>query len=360
MRHDDHDVVARFSGPEERRQLFARDLRGAQDAELVFIPEDGAEGVREACRAGYLVCPVADCPDPRYIAKGGSRRHHFAHHGGAGGHAPESFYHQVGKQLLAAHIRKRQPQAEVAVEGHVENGQVADVLVRSPLSGRRYAFELQYSPLTVEAWRARHEGYRALGIIDCWVFGHTPPHLRAAAGAGLGFVALTPLAMELFHQGLPVIFLNPDEQAVATALLQCHLHQLRRGGQLREGLPQETSERAAVLSVDPLSFCEPYARGLLTPTGDRLRRALANQPDWAKNVERHLDAALAAMPDSMVDLGKYIAEQEAASAARERKREAEEARQRRARVAELKVQMEAEDPDAAARWRTLQRALRRK
>jgi hypothetical protein len=61
----------------------------------------------------------------------------------------------------------------------VDNGQVPDVLVVFP-DGRRFAFEIQYAPLTIDAWRARHAGYRAQDIVDIWLFGHIPPHLRVA------------------------------------------------------------------------------------------------------------------------------------------------------------------------------------
>jgi hypothetical protein len=314
--------------------------------------EGGADLLRQACREGHLVCPVLDCPDPRYVAKGGSRRHHFAHHGGTGGHSPESFYHEVGKQLLAARIRKRQPRAEVTIEGRVENGQVADVLVRSP-TGKRYAFEVQYSPLTIEDWQARHEGYRECDITDVWLFGHTPPHLRPAPGASTGFVALTPLIVEFFRRRLPVMFLNPDEEGVvATALLQVHLNALLSNDELREDLPASVPERAAALSVDPLSFCEPYGLGLLTPTGDRLRTVCARQtPTMARRAELQLEAALAPILEGAPQVEELREWEE-----REREREAGE---RRARLAEVKGAMATEDPEAAVRWRTLQRTVGR-
>ena len=47
----------------------------------------------------------------------------------------------------------------------------ADVMLTSP-TGRQVAFEVQYAPLTVKAWRGRHRSYRAAGIVDVWLFGH--------------------------------------------------------------------------------------------------------------------------------------------------------------------------------------------
>ena len=59
----------------------------------------------------------------------------------------------------------------------LNNGQRPDVLVSMP-GGQLFAFELQYSPLSVSEWRRRHDGYVTQRVIDVWLFGHLPPHLR--------------------------------------------------------------------------------------------------------------------------------------------------------------------------------------
>ena len=168
----------------EVRQLFARDRRLPDDAPLVFIDIGAAQRLRAECDAGHLVCPVPGCQDPRLIARGGSRRDHFAHRHlvDAVTHAPERWYHLCAKHLIGDWVRRHYPQARVQVDHEaVDNRQVPDVLVVFP-DGRRFAVEVQYAPLTIDAWQARHAGYRAHGIADSWLFGHIPPHLRAARG----------------------------------------------------------------------------------------------------------------------------------------------------------------------------------
>jgi Competence protein CoiA-like family len=352
------DALTRFEGREERRQLFARDARLPADAPLVFMPEGGADSVRQDCRDGYLVCPVPDRPNPRYIARGGSRRHHFAHHGGAGGHAPERYFHQVGKRLVADLIRKRQPRAEVVLEGRVENGQVADVLARSPATGRRYAFEVQYSPLTVEEWRARHDGYRALGIVDTWLFGHIRPHLRRVPGSGL--IAVSPLLAEVFREGLAVLFLNPDEQTVGTALLGSHLATLDGSGELR-GLPGEAPPLGTALAVEPLGIADVDGRGLLTAATQRLRAAEARQGPRRREHRRQQFERDLTRPEPPERAPTIDTEELVERLRLEREaREHEETTHRRARLAKVKAELAASDPTAAARFKALKDALRRR
>jgi hypothetical protein len=50
----------------------------------LFYLNHGAvdDDVLAAAHAGQLICPYPGCPDPRFIARGGSeRRHHFAQQG---------------------------------------------------------------------------------------------------------------------------------------------------------------------------------------------------------------------------------------------------------------------------------------
>jgi len=97
----------------------------------------------------------------------------------------------------------------------VSNGQVPDVLVAFP-NGRPFAFEVRYAPLTIDACRARYEGYRAQGIVDIWLFGHIPPHLRVARGQP----GATPRF--IFSQLLEAVelaggiahWVDPDERAI--------------------------------------------------------------------------------------------------------------------------------------------------
>jgi hypothetical protein len=244
----------------EVRQLFARDRRLADYAPLVFI-EIGATGrLRADCEAGHLVCPVPDCRDPRLITRGGSRRDHFAHRRLVDPvtHAPERWYHLCAKQLIGDWVRRRYPEARVQVDHEaVDNGQVPDVLVVFP-DGRRFAFEVQYAALTIDAWRARHAGYLAHGIVDIWLFGHVPPHLRTARsrpGEPLRFVFRHLLeAVDL--AGSIARWIDPDERAIRTPLHAVGPRRVRSpsgGWLLVEALPE------------PLDTCVLDQGGLRTP-----------------------------------------------------------------------------------------------
>jgi hypothetical protein len=69
-----------FAEVGDARQVWAR-RRGAGSDDVFFLPDGGVtDAVRRDCDEGRLICPMADCPDPRFIARGGAvRRHHFAH-----------------------------------------------------------------------------------------------------------------------------------------------------------------------------------------------------------------------------------------------------------------------------------------
>ena len=101
---------------------------------------------------------------------------------GAGGHAPEGVFHLQGKAVLAQWLRSRFPGLTVEIESGIDTqrSSVADVMATSP-SGRRVAFEVQYSPLSVASWLERHRRYAQAGVTDVWLFGHTGPHLRYRA-----------------------------------------------------------------------------------------------------------------------------------------------------------------------------------
>ena len=94
-------------------------------------------------------------------------------------------------------------------------------------TGQQVALEVQYAPLTVDAWHERHRSYRAAGIVDVWLFGHLRPHLRAATS--VAFVdddtgATPPAAVQLaavhravLDAGLPLLWINPVLELIGYA-----------------------------------------------------------------------------------------------------------------------------------------------
>jgi Competence protein CoiA-like family len=211
-RHSRDDRIAQTGDPQ---QIYARDVRLPPDAPLFRLERGGAPAVRADARAGHLICPVPGCEAPAYTTRGGSRRDHFAHLRLAGaGHAPETFFHFVAKQLLGEWLRSRYPIAHVVVDHQaVENRQVPDVLCTFP-DGRRFAFEVQYAALTEADWEKRHHGYALQEIVDVWLFGHIRRYLRPDR-YGDRF-RVVPVMRRAIESGAPVYWLNPDERSIGT------------------------------------------------------------------------------------------------------------------------------------------------
>jgi hypothetical protein len=272
--------LQRFIGGGDLRQLYALDRRSG---EIVYMDDGEAETLRPDCRAGHLICPIEGCPSPTFTTYGGTvRRHHFKHlNGGASGHGAESYYHQLGKRVLGQHLRQRHPEARVSIDTEpIDNGQRPDVLVAFP-DGRRFAFELQYSPLSAAAWTARHQGYVSQGLHDVWIFGHLPPHLRPARH-GQNAVELTKLAEALEDEELPVRFFSPDERQIATATVESDVC---------------LYWEAVSLAYDELVGCEIRGECFWTPTDEQEAVARAQrldeerQADAKREAQRQIDEA---------------------------------------------------------------------
>ncbi|MEJ7569196.1 MAG: competence protein CoiA family protein [Gaiellaceae bacterium] len=248
--------LQQFVGGRETRQLYALDRRSGR---IVYMEEGQADELRPDCRAGHLICPIDGCESRAFTTYGGtSKRHHFKHlASGARAHGPESYYHQLGKGLLGQYLRDRYPEASVVIDQQaLDNGQRPDVLIHMS-GGRRFAFELQYSPLTVSEWRRRHEGYRSQGVMDVWLFGHLAPHLQRSRyyreQRFESAIELTEVSRALKGAGVPVRFFSPDELRIATATI-------------------ESSDRllagwnAAELRFDQLTECRIVGERFITPT----------------------------------------------------------------------------------------------
>lgn len=201
----------------EPRLLYARYRSGEPGLyELV----DGTAGrLREWVKA-ELLCPFEECPTPDFTTVNRSksgRRDGFRHLVGNFNHAPESLFHLQAKVQLARHIRARHPEVVVVLEqaSNPSRERVADIMITWP-DGARVAVEVQYSPLTVDEWRTRHESYAAQGITDIWLFGHIGPQMRAEDAE----VTFTAVQREIASEGTPVLWFNPVALAVATAITE--------------------------------------------------------------------------------------------------------------------------------------------
>lgn len=107
-------------------------------------------------------------------------------------------------------------------------------------------------------WQARHAGYESEGLIDVWLLGHLPPHVRPSRYREerlTGALELTELVRTIHASGSSVRFFNPDEMTVATALLE-------------SGEPLLRVWDAMTLAFDPLDACEIRGDRFWTPTDE--------------------------------------------------------------------------------------------
>lgn len=199
-------TLREFQGTAEPRLVFAR----AADRSVVWMPDGAAEQFRQATRDGDLVCIVPDCKSSRLKAVNrGARRHGFAHHAGAGGHPGMGVDHLQSQLLIAQWLRTQFPDGNVELEEATEDGRRrADVMFTSA-SGRKAAFEIQYAAITPRAWQERHDSYAAAGIVDIWLWGHVPPHLRRSRGSD-DEVELNPTHEAVTGAGQPMLWINPE------------------------------------------------------------------------------------------------------------------------------------------------------
>lgn len=188
----------------EERFVWGR-LQGTGD--LWFLDEDAARDRRTYVK-NHVVCPVPGCAAPLTTVHFSAKRDHLRHLVSSGGHARESLLHSQGCALIEDWLRRSHPRSTVQREEYTSptGERRADVLLTGP-KGDRVAFEVQYSPLTPEQWRNRHDSYRSQGIVDVWLFGHTGKQLRLDAE---GMLKPNPTHLAVVAEGAALLFINPD------------------------------------------------------------------------------------------------------------------------------------------------------
>ena len=308
-------------------QVFARDRRLPPEAPLVFLERGHADDLRADARAGLLICPIGDCSDPRFVVRAGSRRDHFAHKAGAGGHAAETLAHHTSKHLVAAWLRQLYPDAATSVDTQeVENGQRPDVLIVLA-DGRKVAYEVQFAGLTQDEWNSRHDGYAGLGVHDVWLFGGTRYDRRPRGRyAGPHDVALPPVFDAVLAKRHPMLLVDPSTETVALGTGPAVDERLTAAGQrpdaLRQLAPIATVERRI-----PIGDARA-AGGVIDMPGLRelMQKTEAGHEAWIARVEVQ-DAERARLEQERLEAAERQAEREAEAAAARRARV--EARERR-------------------------------
>lgn len=163
---------------------------------------------------------IKDCSSPDLTTVARSRaRDGFAHFRGGGRHGAETVHHRQGKAVVERWLRRVSQDSVIEVEAasDTQRSNVADVMLTLP-GGERVAFEVQYAGMTVAAWQQRHRSYRAQGIVDIWLWGHTSLSRTRGSSARNEF-RLREVQEAAREAGSLVFFLNPitEELAVATS-----------------------------------------------------------------------------------------------------------------------------------------------
>jgi hypothetical protein len=237
-----------FAAAGEARQVWAR-VPSQRLPAVFFLTEGGvSEEIRRRCTAGELVCPMADFPDPRFIARGGDvRRHHFAHRVAHVKHATAAVWRTEAMTMLAdwaGHYRA------AGVETEDRDG-LARVRVRSQRSGRqvelRVTYDRRYDPPLEEL----------AGSSRQLLVGHTRglllPRQACRERADAWWCGEGRLVGELTYRDGWALAVNPEQRLVAT-------------------LVSSYAARAAGLLciVCALDACRLSEHGPLTPAAQRL------------------------------------------------------------------------------------------
>jgi len=254
-----------FAAGDEPCQIWALDT---QRDHVVHLP-DGAvtDAVRLACREGRLRCPVAGCPDPRLIAKGGTqRRHHFAHKVAHTPHDSAAVHRTEAVAMLAAWAR-RYRDAHISTS---DDDALGIVTIRSQRSGRLAELAVTYDP--------RHEPARTpVSPTRQLLLGHTRsmllPRLEHPARAGAWLCGDARLTRELIHKHGAAIAVNPQHQLVGT-LIDTRI--ARHAGLI----PNDTAAHPTICIAEHIRTCRLDADGsLTTPVLRALRAWQAEHPD---------------------------------------------------------------------------------
>lgn len=246
-----------FFDSDEPRQVWALDERRQQ---IVYLPEDGVDdSVRQACRQERLRCPVARCPDPRLIAKGGSeRRHHFAHKVAHTRHDSAAVFRTEAVAMLAAWARRYRG-AQISTRDEHDLGIVT---IRSAVTGKAIELAVTYDP--------RHDHTQTAAPDRQLLVGHTPvlllPRSEHPLLPGAWCCGDARLVGELIHAQGVAIAVNPERRLVAT-LLRTRVAE-------RVGLaPKDASSHPTICLVNTIENCHLDQQGTLTTPALQTLRA---------------------------------------------------------------------------------------
>src|SRR5439155_2203600 len=169
--------------------------------------------VRGECNEGRLICPMADCPDPRFIARGGAeRRHHFAHRVAHVKNAPGAVWRQEAVTMLVDWARRYR---RAQVDAH-DGERVATVRIRSQRTGREVELQVTYDRRLEVPLEHLRDPARQLLV------GHTRglllPRQPCSELPGAWWCGTSRLVAELVAWSGWAIAVNPEHRLIATML----------------------------------------------------------------------------------------------------------------------------------------------
>lgn len=240
--------LAAFQVEGEERFLWGLDSRTG----AMFFLEENAGREQHDHVVANVVCPVPGCGAALTTVHSTVKRDHLRHLvKDTGSHGFESFFHAQGCALVHSWLTERYPGCTVIREEYTnaEGERRADVLITAP-SGEKMAFEVQYSPLTHDAWTERHESYQAQGIQDVWLFGHTEKQLKLDVA---GTLRSKPALEAVAATGVAVLFINPTTEQLAIAVEWANRYSWSHGWVSPADVPIIGKASGARIEVFPLT-----------------------------------------------------------------------------------------------------------
>lgn len=224
MLHDPA-LIAAFNADADTRMVWATER---SDRSQVVYLEDGTAREMRARTKAELACIVPECDLPLTTHARTTKRDGFVHlrHPDDALHSAESLMHQQAKAVVVAWLRTKYPHVRIDPEVVLVNGERRpDVYAENPATGNRLAFEVQYSPLTVEQWDRRHEWYADHGIVDVWLFGHVGNQRRRGANVNCDVVT-NALQQHILQVGELLWWIEPTACVIATPYVTGYEHDL--------------------------------------------------------------------------------------------------------------------------------------
>ena len=244
-----------FTTSDEPRQVWAFDSTRGQ---IVYLPDNAVnDSVRDACRHGRLRCPIANCADPRLIAKGGAeRRHHFAHKVAHTRHDSAAVYRTEAIAMIGAWARRYRG-AQIS---HRHDGTLGIVTIRSAATGNSSELAITYDPRHEPTPTARRQ----------LLIGHTRalllPRDEHPQLPGAWLCGDPQLVRRLIAEHGAALAINPERQLVATVL------STRTAARI--GLtPASTTEHPTICVTCHIDDCRLLADGTMSTPALRTLRA---------------------------------------------------------------------------------------